>query len=248
MNQEVYSQMHDLEKRHWWFSARRSYIEQVIKKFLKYPGQRALEVGVGTGGNIPLISRYFSYHGIECSDHGLQFTKEENVEKGCLPMDFKKRYDAVFVLDVLEHIEDDASAIDSLYDGMSDNGRLFVSVPAHQWLWSGHDEAHHHFRRYSMNEIACKLESAGFIVEYKSFFYSFLFPAAVAQKLLSRSSSSSMRMPSRLINIFLEKICDLERKIFTNGNRFLPGTSIFLVARKPVGGFGNWSPSRKNAR
>lgn len=92
------------------------------------------------------------------------------------------------MLDVLEHIDDDAGALAALHDLLRPRGRLLITVPAYQWLWSGHDVVAHHRRRYTARQLRSRLAEAGFAVSYLSYFNTFLFPLIATKRLLSRIS------------------------------------------------------------
>ena len=81
----------------------------------------------------------------------------------------------ITLLDVLEHIEDDAGFLIKLNHRLKSNGRLLLTVPAFNILWSSEDDYAGHFRRYKLQEIISLTENAGFKVLYASYFYQFLF-------------------------------------------------------------------------
>ena len=67
-------------------------------------------------------------------------------------------YDIVVMLDVLEHIEADTSALTKVAACMSRDGLLILTVPAYSWLWSSHDVTNAHFRRYSAKQLRGRLD------------------------------------------------------------------------------------------
>ena len=72
-----------------------------------------------------------------------------------------QRYDAIVLLNVLEHIEDDAEALRKSRDGLEPDGRAAVLVPAFELLYSRFDAAVGHYRRYRLRELVGKAEGAG---------------------------------------------------------------------------------------
>lgn len=97
------------------------------------------------------------------------------------------RFTGLLMLDVIEHVEDDGAFVRQVVDGcMDDDGWLLVTVPAHQWLFSDHDRALKHYRRYSPRQLHSVLRATGLEVEsYGSLFHS-LVPARGAAVLKER--------------------------------------------------------------
>lgn len=85
---------------------------------------------------------------------------------------------AVAIFDVLEHIEDDEKFLHELNRILEPGGKLFLSVPAYQFLYSGFDEEVGHFRRYTHRDLKRKLNTCGFVINYSTYFFSIL-PLAI---------------------------------------------------------------------
>jgi SAM-dependent methyltransferase len=117
-------------------------------------------------------------------------------------------------------------------------GKLIAIVPAYGFLWSEHDEALHHYRRYVARELRAKLTVSGFEVERSTYFISTLFFPILFFRLwqgLRRTSieaSVSYRLPPAWINQLLVTFLDIERTLINSFN--LPfGVSLIVVGRKP---------------
>ncbi len=78
---------------------------------------------------------------------------------------------AAGLFDVLEHIKDDVSFLKTLSGLLIQGGRLYLTVPAHQVLWSVVDENAGHYRRYTIKSLSKILSHAGFDVEFASYFF-----------------------------------------------------------------------------
>ncbi|HVS26536.1 MAG TPA: class I SAM-dependent methyltransferase [Burkholderiales bacterium] len=86
-------------------------------------------------------------------------------------------FDAVVMLNVLEHIEDDAAALAQVYRILRPGGIAVIEVPAGPHLYDAYDKALKHFRRYDISELTSKLRGAGFSVERQSHLGFFIYPA-----------------------------------------------------------------------
>lgn len=245
MQQQVYTAFSSLEDKHWWFIARRQYIKKIISHFFSDKDVRFCEIGCGTGGNLPMLSAFGKLDAVEMNDEAratIDISKISNLNSlhaGYLPDDIPltESYDGVFTLDVIEHVEDDSSAVRAIKPLIKNNGYLVLTVPAYQWLWSSHDEANHHYRRYTKRKIERLLNDAGYTIEYSSYFNTLLFPLAaisriVAElfKLSKNSDEYSLKMPSRLTNTLFKNIFWLES--YWAGRLKMPfGLSIIVVAK-----------------
>jgi SAM-dependent methyltransferase len=141
-------------------------------------------------------------------------------------------YDLIAALDVIEHIDDDKAALAAIAERLKPGGKLLATVPAHQWMWSAHDTANHHKRRYSKKALRELFEGSPLKLEKMGYFNSLLFPLAIAArgagKLTGRDDSDD-KLPPRPVNALFEKVFELERYLV--GRLPLPpGLSLFAVA------------------
>lgn len=239
MEQQLFTQMHELETKHWWFLARRKVIKKVLNTFMPTDKNRqVLEIGCGTGGNLDLLSHFGIVSATELDDQARQLAVAKSiatVKSGSLPNDipYQQHFNLICLLDVLEHIEDDGAAIAKLATLLAAEGKLLITVPAYQWLWSSHDTLHHHKRRYTKKQLTQLLETHGFQILYSSYFNSLLFPLIfMVRKLaawLKKNNDSDATMPSIAINTLLGFIFGCERYLIPTLS--LPfGVSIIAVA------------------
>jgi SAM-dependent methyltransferase len=245
MDPLVYQRMASHEDVHWWFVARRMVISRLIDRFVKHDRNlKILEVGCGTGGNLGMLKRFGTVTATECDEtargiasrkHDIEIRDARLPDLGGLP---ENKFDLVLLLDVLEHVEDDLGALKGLASRHSDGGRLVITVPAHPWLWSMHDEIHHHFRRYTPATLRSVAEAAGYSVEAIGYYNSLLFPLAIITRFVKKligSDAADDAMPGRAVNPVLRNIFALERYLV--GRVPMPtGLSLYLVARpRPIG-------------
>jgi len=243
MDKSYYKIFFNVQKEHWWFSTKKNIVLDAIRIFCKngFSKQKILDVGCGSGLMLNSLEVLGETYGMDMSDDAINFSREIYkgvVKKGSLPHSVpyeSNSFTLVVALDVIEHIEDDVSALEAIKDTLVPGGKLIVTVPACMFLWSEHDDLNEHKRRYSLSELREKLTVAGFVVEKISYFNSFLFPiislVRFSNKLFNRVSESDVALPSPFINYLLKKIFSAER-FFLKFMNFPIGVSILAVAQK----------------
>lgn len=234
--------MAEIADHHWWFVGRRKILSTYIQRcvFLP-PNARVLEIGCGTGHNLKMLSAFGHVDATELDEDSRKIASARlgrEVLGASLPAlsGVAVKYDLIALLDVLEHVEDDIGALQSLWPHLRPGGSVLVTVPAHAWLWSAHDNQHHHFRRYSFAELRSKIRAAGYSLKYASYFNSILFPIICAMRLVARVAGrdeADDKMPSKLANTVLTKTFGLEAKLV--GRIKMPfGVSILATFGKAV--------------
>jgi SAM-dependent methyltransferase len=245
MDRAVYDRMAEIDRDHWWFVGRRKIIRALIERFRPRKGQLSiLEVGCGTGSNIALLQEFGTVDAIEPDDHARAFSEQRTgiaIKGGYLPNVPLEdgRYDLIVLLDVLEHIPDDHGALESLRSKLAPGGRLLLTVPAMPSMWSGHDVAHHHQRRYTAKTLEAVVKGAGFRTIHRGAFNSLLLPLIVAIRALNKmrghEGGDDDALPSKPINSALATLFGAERYAAVRG-LFPVGVSIGLVAEPVSGG------------
>ena len=89
---------------------------------------------------------------------------------------------------MLEHVAEDEASLVAMRRLLKPNGKIVLTVPAHQWLWSTHDVGLHHMRRYSRELLRERIEQAGYRIEKLTYTNAALFPVAVLARLADRSA------------------------------------------------------------
>ena len=221
-----------LERRHWWYRERRALLGAAVRGL---PTGRALDIGAAGGGNTLVLTGLGWWAcALEHSLPGAQVAAERGlpvVRADAVHLPFADAgLDLVTALDVLEHLDDDRSAAAEIRRVLRPGGRVVVTVPADMRLWSAHDEAVGHVRRYARAEIVALLRGAGLEVESVRSWMVLLRPAVALQR--RRSTGSDLAEPPAWVNAVLGGVVRAERHLPVGG---LPGVSLLVRARRTGG-------------
>jgi SAM-dependent methyltransferase len=220
----------ELEDRHWWYRERRHLLLRALDGLV--PGD-ALDIGAAGGGNTRvLLHRGWRAAALEFGAEGAQVCHERGIDvlRGDatrLPV-APAALDLVVAFDVLEHIDDDKAAAAGIYESLRPGGTFLVAVPCDPRLWSAHDVAVGHVRRYTRRELVDLLLGAGFEVESVRSWMVLLRPAVALRR--RSSSGSDLDDPPGWLNAALGAVVALER-VLPVGR--LPGVSLLVTARRP---------------
>jgi len=260
MNPEEYERMHELETHYWWFVGRRRIVQTLLQHtvpLLPSKAPRLVDIGCGTGANLPMlreaVGRSGSVVGLDFSPLALAHARAELgtlkslglLQGDAMQLPLKdESADCVCMMDVLEHLSDDKRALSEVARVLKPGGALVMSVPAYQHLWSAHDEALHHFRRYEKTELRARLREANLRVDKLSFAMSLMPPAAylwrhlVLPRLPKRPRDATRHSQGAVLpqlppsmNAAMIRLLELEgRVLLKRPLRF--GTSLMALAWK----------------
>lgn len=241
MDRSVFDRMAEFDNSHWWYQGRRKILDAVISDHVKLPDQaHILEVGCGTGHNLHMLARHGVVDALEIDDTAREIASQRlgrpvaDAPLPALPGVKRNHYEMIGLFDVLEHIEDDVSALTELGKCLSPTGKLLLTVPAFPWMWTAHDEIHHHHRRYSKAALQKAIAEAGLKVEMISSFNSILFPVAAISRLwnkVTRKTVSDDGQPAPIINGVLKHVFAIERYL-VGRVPMPPGVSLMVIASR----------------
>lgn len=238
MDRVIYDRMAEHDATHWWYRARRQVLESIIaRKVALPPAPRILEIGCGTGHNLAMLSGFGAVDAIEIDDHSRGIaSKRLGRDVGASPLPAldgvaDNHYDLIAILDVLEHVEDDRAALQAIAKRLRPGGTILITVPQFPWMWSGHDVANHHFRRYTKATLRTVISDAHLQPHLLQSFNSLLFPLAAADRVVARitgRSGSDDALPPAPVNALFEKVFGLERYL-VGRVPMPPGVSLVAI-------------------
>lgn len=236
MEKFEYEEMARTQETHWWFVARREILEALIRKFSPTKTQKnILEIGAGTGANLEMLSTLGKVTAVEPNEVARKNISEKFSEKitlinGKIPGELNlqnQKFDVICLFDVLEHIEDDKAALREIKKILERDGRIILTVPAFQFMWSNHDKNLHHFRRYSKKDLCNLIKSCGLEVVEISYFNFFLFPIAFLARILTKKSTA--KKPNYFLNKLFREVFLCEKSFLEKGFVFPFGLSLFAI-------------------
>jgi SAM-dependent methyltransferase len=238
---EYFGQLEKLEARSFWFRSRNRLIVWALQRYVP-DATNFLEIGCGTGfvlSGIAGAAPGLRLAGSEIFSNGLGFAAKRLPHAELIQMDaryipYSSEFDAIGAFDVLEHIPEDETVLREVAKALRPAGKLLITVPQHQFLWSVTDETAHHVRRYSSRELRKKTERAGFHVMRVSSFVSFLLPLMLYSRRRKRQTQSAMTELSvaPVVDTLLDHVMRIELLAIRMGLSLPVGGSLLLVARK----------------
>jgi SAM-dependent methyltransferase len=241
MEAELYQRMFEQEQQHWWFRAKRRIVLTLLERLLP-PRSRIADVGCGCGATLLELAQRYEAIGMDGSPIAADFARRRGVSvvEGRLPDAIglpQGSFDAVLMLDVLEHLDAPVESAKAAADLLRPGGLLLATVPAYQWLFSAHDVAHHHRRRYTRGALVQQLTAAGLTPIFSSYMNTSLFPLAAAARIAERAlprrgkASIGLEVPPAPVNGLFQCLFASERHLL--GRVRLPfGLSVIAAARK----------------
>jgi SAM-dependent methyltransferase len=244
-----------IEERHWWFVARRRIMRSVVEKVLKPDGSSTVvDVGCGTGANLAALADGYRCVGIDTSPEAIELAARRfpSVQFLCgmAPGDLGEVVDTArlyLLMDVMEHVHDDFELLSELLAAAAPGSCFLITVPAHLSLWSPHDVAFGHYRRYDRDRLMAVWKGLPVSVKLCSYYNARLYPLVrsirAVNRLLRRSSGAEgtdFKLPAPAINQFLEQTFAGESRTLLDvldGKRrqgYRTGVSLMaLIQREP---------------
>ncbi|MCA9100446.1 MAG: class I SAM-dependent methyltransferase [Planctomycetales bacterium] len=246
----------DVEDRHWWFTARREILCRLVRALAPANEDRTVvDVGCGTGANLAALADAYRCVGIDTSEDGIRLARQRfpHVEflQGFAPQglgDVIRNVDVMLLTDVLEHVPDDFRLLSELLAALPVGAYLVATVPANEALWSPHDEAFGHYRRYDLPRFRRVWQGLPVAELLASAYNARLYPVVKAIRGLNRLRGAShgaegtdFRLPAAPVNNFLRRTFAgeadvlLERLDRRRSHGYSQGVSLIAVLRREAG-------------
>ena len=235
--QEAYEKKyHLIENEHWWFKARR----EIVLKLLKTTNAKSvIDIGCSSGQMLRLLKQDgLKAKGIDISKRAVEECKKNGFDAilaNGKKTGLKEKFDFLIASDVLEHIENEGATVKEWNRLLMQGGKAIVFVPAFQSLWSSHDVANQHLRRYSLKKLELLFKKNGFKIKKSGYWNFFLFPVIAAVKFLHRKKEvkeDQLKKSGNLTNKLLLSVMKFENWLITKGIKFPFGVSCFVLVEK----------------
>jgi SAM-dependent methyltransferase len=244
VDQDLMQTMLEVDERHWWYRGRRDVIRSELDSLPLPARAEVLDAGCGSGRTMQELEAYGTVRGIELDEAAAEIARTRGhgeVTVGRLeqlPWP-DATFDLITSLDVIEHTPDDRATLAELLRVCRPGGWLLVTVPAYQALWSSHDEANHHYRRYSRSMLRSAAAGAGWSITRITSFNGVLLAPAAAVRLARRrfparnGAADDMSIPPSWLNELLERPLRIEAGWLGRGGTLPLGLSLLAVLQRP---------------
>jgi len=246
MDERLMKSMLEVDERHWWYRGRRRIVRAELDRLpIRNGSATVLDAGCGSGRTLQELTDYGNVHGIELDPDAAGFAASKGygeVQVGRLeelPW-ADDTFDLITCLDVIEHTPDDRITLSELRRVCKPGGWLLVTVPAYQALWSLHDQANHHFRRYGRRALRRVAAETGWRIDRVTSFNTVLLPPAAVVRLAQRRRQPDSDYTPQLelgpawLNEVLERPLRMEARWLARGGTLPAGLSLLAVLSKPM--------------
>ncbi|MBN1296815.1 methyltransferase domain-containing protein [bacterium] len=259
-NDALFDILMDLQSHHFWHRGRHRFVHYAFRRFLPLIERtesdlRVIDLGAGCGGWVQYLKRDQRYQFSECA-MGDSYRRPLELARECvgddvnryhvdlMDMGWRDRWDVVFLMDVIEHIDADIDIVRRVRDVLRPGGLLFITVPALSFFWTINDEVTGHHRRYARVDCVSIAKKTGMDLIQSRYFMFLLSPlyyisrlwqpdySGMSEQEIAETLAKVHRIPSPIINRVMGWIFNLETPL---GSRipFPWGTSLLAVYQRP---------------
>lgn len=243
MDQAYAIEYRNLYQRHWWWRSREEEILRQLDCMLGREGNKSiLDVGCGDGLFFDQLQTYGSVTGVEADPNTMSSDGRWRNNIYCQLFDEtfqpNKQFDAILMLDILEHMPDAPAAITHARNLLTDDGILIATVPAFNSLWTSHDDLNHHVIRYKKTTFCPMIEQADFELLSSRYLFHWTCPAKLVIRLKEKifgANPKSPEVPPDWVNRICLGLTRLEHATISR-LPMLFGSSLMVIA-KPTNEF-----------
>src|SRR6516225_10635421 len=252
MERSAYEQLAEIEDTHWWFVYRRKLIGDLLEGSGGVAGELALDIGCGTGGNLPFLKTYCANGcGIDLSEYAIALARRKYPRGTFLEGDINElrglygpaSFDLISDFSVLNHqwVKSDLESMRHVHHVLRPGGVFVVTEPAFSALRREHDRIGQTARRYTLPQLNSLLETAGFRSIHSTYFNMPALPITLVLAIANRLGLSSRtgdggvserRLPPKGLNNTLTTAVGMELAVIRSFGGIPFGVSIACVARK----------------
>jgi SAM-dependent methyltransferase len=222
---------------HGWYRAKNKLISYLLTGLKPASGDWViLDIGCGPGEQLKLYEKFGRVVGLDINPGARQINNSiitADIETYQLPAN---TYNLICCFDMLEHLKNDAEVLANCWQALKPGGYLLLTTSAYNWLFSSHDKAAKHQRRYYYKELKNKLKTANFTLLQLYYWNSLLFfPIAVLRlikKLLNWQRGYELSYLPSWMNNFVYSCLLFENWLIKNRCHLPWGLSLYAVAKK----------------
>ncbi|MFL1513557.1 class I SAM-dependent methyltransferase [Pseudomonas prosekii] len=221
---------------HWYYASKAAATKRLLGDL---PIRKILDVGAGSGFFTHHLLTHTAANEAWCVD--ISYDADSDANTAGKPVHYRRGIesvdaDLVLLMDVLEHVDDDVGLLKAYVDKVPSGSRFLMTVPAFQFLWSGHDDFLEHKRRYTLAQFETVARDAGLTVKQGAYYFGAVFPIAATLRLLPKGAQpspprSQLKQHHPVVNSILKTLCGIELPLM-RVNR-LAGLTVFVLAQKP---------------
>lgn len=238
MDQAYASQYRNLYERHWWWRSREVEIVAQLEKYLSGRNDVViLDVGCGDGLFFDQLQKFGTVEGVESDPNTMTENGKWSEQIHCRLFDNSfspnRKYDAILMLDILEHMPDPDAALKHARTLLKPDGVLVATVPAFNSLWTSHDDLNHHYIRYTKKTFCPLVKNVGFAPLESRYLFHWTCPVKLMirfKEWMLGGEAKSPTVPSQMVNFVCEALSRLEQATISR----LPmpfGSSLMVTAR-----------------
>jgi SAM-dependent methyltransferase len=216
MKDTVYAVEAEIEATHWWFTERRRLFGRLIRGLHLPADARILDIGTSTGTNLRMLRDlgFSRFEGLDSSEEAIRWCAEKGhgkVTTGdvCRLPFADQTFDLVLATDIIEHVDDDATALREICRVLTPAGRALITVPAFESLWGLQDDVSQHKRRYRGSELLERMETAGMRVFDKFYFNYILFLPIFFARAVIRLAHINVHSENQINSSFINRLLQL---------------------------------------